>query len=87
MRNRLILGVGLLAASLMQPAARGQQPAQVCGGDVRCAEVNSFAARIVDFRTSNIGRTKVVTAYPSGETIWPDRAVRADTVSHERAIG
>lgn len=34
----------------------------ICGGKPNCAEVNSFAASIVDFRTSSAGRDKVLTA-------------------------
>lgn len=45
------------------PAVQAAAPTpQICGGQPMCAEVNAFAATITDFRTSAVGRTKVVTA-------------------------
>lgn len=46
------------------PARQAAQPppAPVCGGQPMCTEVNSFAATITDFRTSNVSGAKVVTA-------------------------
>lgn len=41
-------------------AAAAQTPG--CGAQPRCAEVASFTATVTDFRTSNNGRTKVITA-------------------------
>lgn len=64
----------VLCAGAAPPAAAGPaaapapaQPAvaatpQLCGGQPMCAESNSFAATITDFRTSAAGRTKVATA-------------------------
>ncbi len=56
----LFVSLALIALSL-----HAQQPAatpSVCATQRFCAEVNSFAATITDFRTSNVGRYKVVTA-------------------------
>ncbi len=54
-----------IALALLALAAFAQQPAAappVCASQRFCAESNSFAAIITDFRTSNVGRYKVVTA-------------------------
>ncbi|NWF83996.1 MAG: hypothetical protein HXY18_09235, partial [Bryobacteraceae bacterium] len=45
-----------LAAALPAPAA------QVCGGQPNCTEVSPFAARLIDFRVSAIGRDRLLTA-------------------------
>lgn len=52
------------AARAAAPARQAAQPppAPVCGGQPMCTEVNSFAAAITDFRTSNVSGAKVVTA-------------------------
>ncbi|MEP7367587.1 MAG: hypothetical protein ABI972_30370 [Acidobacteriota bacterium] len=55
----------LLPLSLIAFTLQAQQPAatpSVCASQRFCAESNSFAAIITDFRTSNVSRYKVVTA-------------------------
>lgn len=56
-RFRLVIAFSLAAAF-----AAAQTAPAVCGGQRFCVETNPFAATITDFRTSNVGRYKVVTA-------------------------
>jgi hypothetical protein len=49
------------AARLPAPAAEPQTPA-ICGGQAGCTEVNAFAATMVDFRVTALGRDRMVTA-------------------------
>ncbi|MBE7543791.1 MAG: hypothetical protein KJZ84_02950 [Bryobacteraceae bacterium] len=50
----VMLGLGL-------PAAAGAAQAPSCAGQPRCAEVASFTAAITDFRTSTVGRNRIIT--------------------------
>jgi hypothetical protein len=51
-----------LRAQAAQVASAPVAAPPVCGDQPLCTEVNSFAATVADFRTSNAGRAKVVAA-------------------------